>query len=99
MSSLALSGESDDDLTDSHATNSQLSDEGSISFLDSESVSSCTLDITMGDKTSLSEVDGGLPLFPGSRIPSAHFNIVFMSLVQRHNLTYACETDGFAKPQ
>ena len=32
-------------------------------------------------------------LFPGSRIPSTHFDTVFMCFVQRHNLTYACQGD------
>lgn len=54
--------ESDDDhnLTDSHTINSKLSHEGSLSF--SESVSSST----HINKTSLPEVDDGIPLFPGS---------------------------------
>lgn len=88
-SSESCSDKSDDDydLTDSHTMNSELSHEESLSF--SESASSST----HINKTSLPEVDDGIPLFPGSRIPSAHFDVVLMSLVQRHNLTYACETD------
>ena len=32
-------------------------------------------------------------LFPESRISSSDFNIAFMSLVHRHNLTYSSQTD------
>ena len=37
--------------------------------------------------------DTGIPLFPQSHISSVDFNIAFMSLVQRHNLTYSSQTD------
>ena len=33
------------------------------------------------------------PLFPQSHISSSDFNIAFLSLVKRHNLTYSCQTD------
>ena len=76
--------ETDDVHEDSDTTDRQ--SEGSIDF--TESLNSSSLD--MRENVSLYD---GPPLFPGSLIPSSHFNIVFMSLVQRHNLTYACETD------
>ena len=38
-------------------------------------------------------LDTGIPLFPQSHISSVDFNIAFMSLVQRHNLTYSSQTD------
>lgn len=59
------------------------------SFIDSASLSSSVEDT---EETSLLPNDG-IPLFPGSHIPSTHFSISLMSFVQRHNLTYACEND------
>ena len=35
----------------------------------------------------------GVPLYPESSIRDDSFNAVFLSLVQRHNLTYACQSD------
>ena len=46
---------------------------------------------TMVDSRHETSLD--VPLFLGSKIPSPHFNIALISFVQRHNLSYACETD------
>ena len=35
----------------------------------------------------------GVPLFPESRVTSEEFRLAFLSLTQRHNLTYASQTD------
>ena len=44
----------------------------------------------LGPEMGLSE---GVPLFPESRVTSEEFRLAFLSLTQRHNLTYASQTD------
>ena len=72
-------------MNDSDPTNSQLSSDS----ISCQSIATSTLELMPSPDLG----NQGDPLFPGSIVSSAHFNIAFMSLVQRHNLTYSCETD------
>ena len=40
----------------------------------------------------LPSIQSGAPLFPAARVTTTEFNLAFMSLTQRHNLTYASQT-------
>ena len=39
------------------------------------------------------KANGSCPLYPSSCITEGDFNTIFLSLVQRHNLTYASQSD------
>ena len=74
---------------------SQLSDNDSVSFLDSGSISSDNLAVSASSEQEITcmPLDVGPSLFPDSRISASHFNVAFMSIGQRHKLTYSCQTD------
>ena len=49
------------------------------------------------DDTSTSSFDDSvhthIPLYSGSPVDANHFEVVLMSLIQKHNLTYSCQDD------
>lgn len=44
------------------------------------------------DKSAVPQ-SSAVPLFPESQVTTDDFNVAFMSVLQRHNLTYASQTD------
>lgn len=66
---------------------------GELSSSSDFDIDSLSGDINAREEVSQSATLTQTPLFPGSRISSADFNIAFMSLAQRHNLTYSSQTD------
>ena len=67
----------DDDIT---AVSTEFSD-------DTSGISECSDDESEVPQSS------AVPLFPESRVTTDEFNVAFMSVLQRHNLTYASQTD------
>ena len=75
-----------------------VSSEMSLSDSDeSEQISYSLSDIDSEDPFQSTSIQGasgsGVPLYPDSCITEDGFNTVFLSLVQRHNLTYASQSD------
>lgn len=55
--------------------------------------SDCDSEPRCSEGESNASVMTSIPLFPQSRVTTGDFNLAFMSLIQRHNLTYASQTD------
>ena len=69
------------------------SKEGSSSVSISESLSNVSEDESETEVDGHSQQQDSSPLFPQAHVSAEGFEIAFMSLVQRHNLTYASQSD------
>ena len=83
-----------EDSTSSDSDTSSISNSSSLSSLtDSESDSTGVSTTASSDEEPFCELPPQLPLFPQAKLTCHSFNVSLMSLVQRHNLTYACQAD------
>ena len=93
----------EDQLDDFCSDHMNSSEDSASSDTDSSLSSTCTTDsesdstgvstTASSDEEPFSELPPQLPLFPQAKITRHGFNASMMSLVQRHNLTYACQAD------
>ena len=60
---------------------------------ESELISDEELSESECETAELKKYDSGAPLYPNSAITDDNFSTVFLSLAQRHNLTYASQSD------